>query len=380
MKRGLLALSVWWIASAQVPPPPAPSPVWNAAAVAELRRWVDAAPEDALPRPDPAALDRAVASGNAAAIDQAADALGLQLARMHLVGTAARTGWQIADSDTAIDLPAGLRQALVAGTLGPFLAGLRPQHPDYAALRTAYAAERDPARRAVLARNMERWRWMPHRLADDHVLVNAASFEARLWRGGRQAGTWPVIVGKTRTPTPVFAATITGVTLNPWWDVPASIVRESVGALVRRSPADARARGYVWSGGRIRQRPGPGNSLGQMKLVMPNPYGVYLHDTPNRDLFGREVRAFSHGCVRVGDALGLAAALLDGVRTRAQIDALVAAGDTATIATARPMPVYITYFTAGLRGDGSFARFPDIYGRDARVLARAPVPDESCPI
>lgn len=379
MKRGLLALSVWLVASAQVPPP-SPAPAWNAAALAQLRHWVDAAPEDALPRPDSAALDRAAASGNAAAIDQAADALAVRLARMHLLGTGARTGWKIADSDTAIDLPAALRQALAAGTLDPFLAGLRPQHPDYTALRAAYAVERDPARRADLARNMERWRWMPHRLADDYVLVNAASFEARLWRGGRQAGAWPVIVGKTRTPTPVFAATITGVTLNPWWDVPGSIVRESVGALMRRSPATARARGYVWSGGRIRQRPGPGNSLGQMKLVMPNPYGVYLHDTPNRDLFGREVRAFSHGCVRVGDALGLATAILDGVRTRAQVDALVAAGETVSIDAARSLPVYITYFTAGLRGDGSFAHFPDIYRRDAKVLARAPVGDEACAI
>lgn len=379
MKRGLLALSVWLLASAQVPPP-APAPVWNAAALAQLRHWVDAAAEDALPRPDPAALDRAAASGDAAAIDQAADALALRLARMHLLGTGARTGWKIADSDRAIDLPAALHQALAAGTLDPFLAGLRPQHPDYAALRAAYAVERDPARRADLARNMERWRWMPHRLADDYVLVNAASFEARLWRGGRQAGVWPVIVGKTRTPTPVFAATITGVTLNPWWDVPGSIVRESVGALMRRSPATARARGYVWNGGRIRQRPGPGNSLGQMKLVMPNPYGVYLHDTPNRDLFGREVRAFSHGCVRVGDALGLATAVLDGVRTRAQIDALVAAGETVSIDAARPMPVYITYFTAGLRGDGSFAHFPDIYRRDAKVLASASVRDEACAV
>lgn len=377
MKRGLLALSVWLLASAQVPPP---APAWNAAALAQLRHWVDAAPEDALPRPDTAALDRVAAGGNAAAIDQAADTLALRLARMHLLGTGARTGWKIADGDTAIDLPAVLRQALAAGTLEPFLAGLRPQHPDYTALRAAYAVERDPARRADLARNMERWRWMPHRLADDYVLVNAASFEARLWRGGRQAGVWPVIVGKTRTPTPVFAATITGVTLNPWWDVPGSIVRESVGALMRRSPATARARGYVWSGGRIRQRPGPGNSLGQMKLVMPNPYGVYLHDTPNRDLFGREVRAFSHGCVRVGDALGLAAAVLDGVRTRAQVDALVAAGDTVSIDAARSMPVYITYFTAGLRGDGSFAHFPDIYRRDAKVLALAPGGGEACAI
>lgn len=386
MKRGLFALGAWLLASAQVPVAPtpvsgpAPASDWNAAALGQLRRWAELAPEDALPRPDMAALDRAMAKGDGAAIDAAARALALRLARMHVLGNAPRTGWNIADSDMRIDLDGALRGALAAGTLDQFLDGLRPQHPDYAALRAAYAVERDGARRADLARNMERWRWMPHRLAADYVLVNAASFEVRLWRGGRQAGAWPVIVGKTRTPTPIFAATITGVTLNPWWDVPASIVRESVGALVRRNPATARQRGYVWTGGRIRQRPGPGNALGQMKLVMPNPYGVYLHDTPNRDLFGREVRALSHGCVRVGDALGLATAVLEGVRTRAQVDVAVAAGDTITIAAARPLPVYVTYFTAGLRGDGSLGYFPDIYRRDARVLARRAALDDACAI
>lgn len=380
MKRGVLALSVWFLAAAQAPAPVPAVPAWNGAALSQLRRWADLAPDDALPRPDTREFDSAMAGGNGAVIDAAATALALRLARMHLLGTAARTGWKIADSDAAIDIVAALRQALAAGTLDDFLAGLRPQHPDYAALRAAYAVERDPARRADLARNMERWRWMPHRLGQDYVLVNAASFEVRLWRQGRQVGTWPVIVGKSRTPTPVFAATITGVTFNPWWEVPSSIVRESVGALVRRHPATARQRGYVWGGGRIRQRPGPGNSLGLMKVVMPNPYGVYLHDTPNRDLFGRQVRALSHGCVRVGDALGLATTLLDGVRTRAQIDALVAAGDTTSVNLARPLPVYVTYFTAGLRGDGTLGYFPDIYGRDARLLARAPTHGDGCAV
>lgn len=378
MKRGLLALSVWFLAGGQSPV--ASAPEWNATSLGQLRHWVDAAPEDALPRLDMHELDAATASGNPAAIDLAADALALRLGRMHLLGTGARSGWKIADSDAGIALGQPLRQALTVGTLDQFLATLRPQHPDYAALRAAYALERDPVRHGTLAGNMERWRWMPHVLPQDYVLVNAASFEARLWRQGQQAGAWPVIVGKSRTPTPIFAATITGVTFNPWWEVPGSIVRESVGALIRRSPAAARQRGFVWSGGKVRQRPGPGNSLGLMKLVMPNPYGVYLHDTPSRDLFGRDVRALSHGCVRVGDAPGFATAVLGGARSRAEVDAIAASGKTSTVGLPRPLPVYVTYFTAGLRGDGTLGYFPDIYGRDAKALARRMAREESCAV
>jgi len=115
-----------------------------------------------------------------------------------------------------------------------------------------------------------------------------------------------------------------------------------------------------------------------MKLVMPNRYSVYLHDTPNRELFDREVRAFSHGCVRVGDALGLAANLLEGVRTRAEIDAIVASRQSVTISLLRPLPVYIAYFTAGSAADGSLAFYPDIYGRDGRVSAWASAANTKC--
>ena len=182
-----------------------------------------------------------------------------------------------------------------------------------------------------------------------------------------RVSTWKVIVGKASTPTPVFDTAITGVTFNPWWNVPASIVRESVGALVRRNPSVARARGYVWSDGRIRQKPGPGNALGQMKLVMPNRFSVYMHDTPNKSLFEEEVRAFSHGCIRTGDAMGYAATLLEGIKTREEVDAIVASQKTTTVDLARPMPVYIAYFTVATDSTGELKIQPDLYQRDARM-------------
>lgn len=335
---------------------------WTPAEVDRLRAWVGKAGEDALPVLDTGALDLARASGDAAAIAAAAEKLALRLARMHLFGCstpAQKAGWHIVDSDSVVDLGARLDHALKTDGLDAFFAGLRPTHSDYAVLRAAHAAESDPGRRLVLARNMERWRWMPQSLGQDYVLVNAASFEARLWRSGEKAGDWRVIVGKPSTPTPVFAATITGVILNPWWTVPASIVREKRGNF----PA---SQGYVRSGG-IRQKPGPGNALGAMKLDMPNPYTVYLHDTPSKQLFARPVRAFSHGCVRVGDALGLAETLLQGVRTRAEIDAVVATRRTTTVPLRAGLPVYIAYFTAGADSAGMVAIYPDVYGRDARL-------------
>lgn len=219
---------------------------------------------------------------------------------------------------------------------------------------------------------------MPLSLGRDYLLVNPPAFELVRWRDGQRIGQWRVITGKTSSPTPIFSATVTGVNFNPWWNVPANIVRESVGSLIRRSPATARARGYVWSGGSVRQKPGPQNSLGQMKLVMPNRHSVYLHDTPNKDLFNREVRAFSHGCVRVGDAMGLAENLLEGSKTRTEIDEIVASVRTVTIPLAQPVPVYIAYFTAGVGADGAVVTYPDVYRRDGRITFVARVKDTEC--
>lgn len=377
MKRGLLALCLLLTAAQEAPQRQAQ---WSTIALGELRAAVDAAPAEALPRLDTGELDEAWRNSDAPNVDRAATRLALKLARLELLGSVTgKAGWKIVDPDAKIDLEASLSAALAENRLGAFMASLNPQHPDYLALRGAYAAEADAGKRQTLARNMERWRWMPRDLGADYLLVNAAAYEVRLWRGGKQAGAWRVIVGKPSTPTPVFNTVVSGVNINPWWNVPSNIVRESVGGLIRRSPSLARARGYVWTGGQVRQRPGPGNALGFMKLVMPNPYSVYLHDTPNRDLFARDPRAFSHGCVRVGDALDFATMVLGGTRSRADLDALVAKGDTVTLDLPQHLPVFVAYFTAGLRGDGSFAYFPDIYGRD-RKMAAAAAAGEACPV
>lgn len=237
-----------------------------------------------------------------------------------------------------------------------------PIHPYRAAVEAAYGAETDPARRAVLAVNLERWRALPAQLGQRYLLVNIPAQEVVLWEGGTPVARWDVIVGRPRTPTAAFSAEVSGVNLNPSWYIPQSIVRESVAALVRNNPAEARRRGYVVSGGSYRQLPGPGNALGRMKLIMPNSHAIYLHDTPARHLFDEQARAFSHGCIRVQDAMGFAARLA-GV-TRAELETMAADGQTRTVPLAQPVPVHITYFTAVPGQDGQLRYLDDIYGRD----------------
>lgn len=373
MKRLLVPFAGLLLAAA-----PLSSPHWTEAQLDRLDQWLEAADGDALDgvAPERAKL-RAARADNPQAIDAIATAAAIHLLDAHRHGCCERTsreGWKIPAETEAASAADTVAAGVAANDLDRMFANARPFHPYYLALRRAYVAERDPALRSKLAANLDRWRWMPRRLGGRYLLVNSASFEATLWQDGKPAGRWQVVVGKQRSPTPIFAASVTGVTFNPWWEIPASIVEESVGAMMRNRPAEAARKGYVVEGGRYRQRPGPQNALGRMKLAMFNPYNVYLHDTPAQSLFDRDVRAFSHGCVRVGDALGLATALLRTKPgwTRASTDEAVAAGKTTTIALDRPIPVYITYFTAEPDDDGGIRYFPDVYERDRVPAAATP--------
>lgn len=347
---------------------PSVYPEWSARSLARLERWADAAPADGLPRPDTTALDSAMRRGNRLAINREASEFAFALSQEHLLGVAPaseRADWHIDDSDNAIDVTPALRAAITANRLDDFFLTLRPASPAYTLLKAALAKEAVPARRLTLARNMERWRWLPRDLGDDYLIANAAGFEVSLWRSGQRYKSWAAISGKLTTPTPALVSTVVAVNFNPWWEVPDSIARES----------HLSGRGsYVWTGKRFRQKPGPGNALGQMKLVMPNSYNIYLHDTPARGLFTLGERAFSHGCIRVGDALGFAETLLDGARSRADIDRLVHSADglgvrSSVVSLPQALPVYVTYFTADARADGSIAFHKDIYGRDAGIVS-----------
>ena len=300
--------------------------------------------------------------------------LAADLSRGH-VGNRSARAWYIEPPSLSEDGRVQLLvQALGEHRVRETLEGLAPRHVEYARLRAALAATPagDREARLRLRANLERWRWMPRELGDRYLLVNVPAYTVTLFEGSRPIWTRRVIVGKPETPTPQFSAIVTGVIFNPWWDVPDSIVRESVGRLVRTQPALARQKGYVIQNGRYRQRPGPGNALGQAKLVMPNAYRVYLHDTPTKALFDEPARAFSHGCVRTQDMLGFAEDLLAGTPgwSGTDIERAVAAGTTTQANLARPLPIYIGYFTAAAAGDGAMRSYPDIYKRDASIVAQ----------
>ena len=164
---------------------------------------------------------------------------------------------------------------------------------------------------------------------------------------------------------------------NPTWTVPQSIVvGEGLGAKLIGNPAAARRQGYAVSRAKdgtisVVQQPGPGNSLGLMKIDMPNPHAIYLHDTPGKGLFNAPVRAFSHGCVRTERAqeLGMTMAMLGADLTIDQAVQYATSGKYTKVPMTRPFPVYLTYFTMARDISGKLSTFTDIYGRDAPVLA-----------
>ncbi|ARR53412.1 L,D-transpeptidase [Rhizorhabdus wittichii DC-6] len=358
-------------------------PHWSDAQASRLIDWLASADGEGLGSVTPLArnVEAVRRTGDGTALDVAATAAALRLLdalRHGCCNASLRSGWNIAEEKGWLPPNDAVAAAVQQNRLEDLLAQARPSHPFYQGLRAAYAGEKDPARRATLAANLDRWRWMPRTLGRRYLLVNTAAFEASLWDDRRLLGRWKVVVGKTKSPTPVFAAQVTGVVLNPWWEIPPNIAAESVAAMVQDHPAQAASKGYTLEKGRYRQRPGPDNALGRMKLVMPNGYHVYLHDTPSQGLFERDVRAYSHGCVRVGDALGLVTALLSTRPgwDRNHVEAAVATTRTQTVPLAAPIPVYVTYFTAEPDGEGGVRYFPDIYKRDSG--AKAPADDGRC--
>lgn len=356
--------------------PAAQAASWTTAQAERLAQWLEAAENEALPpmRHRAAQIRAAAERGDRVQRDLVATAAALDLARALRFGATPaeqRRNWRIAGDGDEAALAPMLEGALAADRLDQYFSSLRPIHPYYGLLQRAFVSETDAEKKAIVGINMDRWRWMPRKLGQRYLLVNAATFEVTLWDKGRALRRWPVVVGKPSTPTPVFSATVSGVIFNPWWEIPDSIVEESVGALVRNRPAEARRKGYVIQNGRYRQSPGPNNALGQMKLVMPNSFNVYLHDTPSKSLFSEAVRAFSHGCIRVGGAIDLAATLLaeEPAWPREQIDKILSSRQTVTATLSSTLPVYIAYFTAEPEGAGGTRLPPDLYGRDKTLLA-----------
>lgn len=376
----LVALAGAVAAAAQQPPEPRP---WTRASAGALLSYVEAIASHGLDPADyaPAELRQALTSGDPAAIeDRATQSFGLvarDLAQGR-VRPGRRGGSLIASDPLQPERVARLiDQAIATRDVAGVLDRLAPRLRQYRMLRAALAAlppgRQDERQRIEVS--LERWRWLPRDLGERYLLVNIPEYRLRLIAGDAELASHRVIVGAVRTPTPQFTTMVTGIVFNPPWHVPRSIVAESVGALIRTNPAAARARGYSWSGTgsglQVVQQPGPNNALGQMKLDMPNPLAIYVHDTPGKALFEEDVRTFSHGCIRTEHPFDLAAALLTGPEwDRARIDGLIAAGRTTTVPLARPIPFYATYLTAVAEADGTIRYHPDPYALDAAIVAQ----------
>jgi murein L,D-transpeptidase YcbB/YkuD len=242
-----------------------------------------------------------------------------------------------------------------------------------------------------IALAMERIRWMPANLGADRLVVNIAGFELKEYRQDKLKDVMAVVVGKPYSRTPVFSDTIKYVEINPYWNVPGSLAVKEELPQLKRNPAPLAAQGFevvqgskVWPVDAInwsqygpgnfpfqlRQRPGPKNALGRLKIMFPNKFDVYLHDTPARTLFVKSDRAFSHGCIRLSRPIDAAVDVLSGTPgwDRARINATIATGERTVANLAKPLPVHITYFTAWV--DHGVANFrSDIYEQDAKLAA-----------
>jgi murein L,D-transpeptidase YcbB/YkuD len=216
--------------------------------------------------------------------------------------------------------------------------------------------------------NLERWRWLPATLGDRHALINIPQFQLSVIEHGAPVLTMRIVVGKDfEHRTPVFSREIKQIVFSPYWNIPDSIAEKE---LWPKQTLDRhffkREHIQVRPNGRLRQTPGPWNALGFIKFELPNPYFVYLHDTPSRDLFAQSVRTFSHGCIRVEKPVDLAHYLL-GDDPLWTIDRVVAESRTGiehTVDVKRPLMVHVLYWTAYVDTDGDLHFAPDIYARD----------------
>jgi murein L,D-transpeptidase YcbB/YkuD len=236
--------------------------------------------------------------------------------------------------------------------------------------------------------NIERTRQVFAEERGDFLLVNIPAFTVTLFRDGEANVMTRVIVGEEDMQTPLFEAPLKLVVLNPTWTVPRKIASEELLPKIRNDVSYLARNGYDvmdrdgkavdpadvdWTSLHknnfpytLVQRPGPRNELGRIKFLFPNEYGVCMHDTPNKGLFTRDSRAFSHGCVRMQDPVDFAGHLLGPEGwTNERIAAQLATGKTHTIALAEPLPVVLVYLTAEADDDGTVFFYTDIYGRDA---------------
>jgi murein L,D-transpeptidase YcbB/YkuD len=241
--------------------------------------------------------------------------------------------------------------------------------------------------------NLERARWVMHDMPDSSIVIDIAGFNLQYYHQNRLVWKTRVMVGEPFNQTPVFRSAITYLVLNPTWTIPPDILKnETVPRILTEKDylAKQRLRVLTASGEEVnpatvpwgqylgkrppytlRQDAGPDNALGLIKFIFPNPYHVYLHDTPSKSLFDKARRAFSHGCIRVQHPLDLGKMLIandpGNPTSAARFDQILASGKTSTIFLKEPLPIFLMYLTANAE-NGQVQFMPDLYQRDQGIL------------
>ena len=276
-----------------------------------------------------------------------------------------------------IDVAAALNAAIESPEPAAAIEALAPTTPTYRLLRQALqnlhedrpvGGKTTTSRLRQIEVNLERERWLPRRLPADRVWVNAADARLVAYHDDQPVLSTKVIVGQAerRNQSPEFQATINGVLFNPPWNIPQDIATDEI---LPKTSGDAnyleRHNMVMLPNGGLQQLAGPNSGLGQLMFEMKNRFDVYLHDTPSKNLFSRDDRRISHGCIRVQNPRELAALLM-----QQPIDAItqtIATGSTTPSNLPAPVPVFVVYQTAFADADGRLQFRPDVYGRDAEI-------------
>lgn len=246
-----------------------------------------------------------------------------------------------------------------------------------------------------VAMNLERWRWMPRELGDRHILINIPSYNLTMMNGDQSIVDMAVVVGSKKHKTPVFSKGAQYVEVAPTWTVPASITNNELIPIERKRPGyleSERMDFFSWSNGKLipvprsqvtaadfqkkvfpyvlRQRAGDDNALGKIKILMPNKYAIYMHDTQAKSLFAKTDRAYSHGCIRLSDPFRLGSLLLqlDG-NSPETTQELLAKEKTTRVKLNDKTPTHIAYFTAWIGDDGKLQKRKDVYQYNKSLIS-----------
>lgn len=221
--------------------------------------------------------------------------------------------------------------------------------------------------------NMERCRYISPEIfnAREFIFVNIPSYEMNFLREGKTEFNSRVVVGESMTKTVIFGGKMSYIVFSPWWNLPKTIIEKEVKPGIEKDENYLELHDMEWNNGHVRQKPGKNNSLGLVKFMFPNSNDIYFHDTPAKRLFNKEVRALSHGCIRVQKARELAITILkdDKNWTPEKIDAAMNAGEESIVGLKNKIPVYIGYFTAWVDEQGEINFYNDVYERDERLAA-----------